>query len=102
MVKSISAQVALLVFALTIVAGLRAGNAPTTVLTRALVCMFVASIAAQVAVWLTRAVLRDYLLSRKTGIEKSHLAQRQVTAAANATPRSDDTVVDRAGEAETQ
>lgn len=77
MIGSISAQIALLAFAAAIVAGLAAGNSPTTVLTRALMTMFVALMVGKLVAWTTKLILRDHLQHRKLAIDKAHLASLQ-------------------------
>ncbi len=71
MVSSISVQVALLAFALAIVAGLHAGNGAVTVLSRALVAMCVALVVGKLAGGVVRLVLRDHLQSRKFAIDRT-------------------------------
>ena len=77
MIGSVSAQIALLAFAAAIIAGLAAGNSPTTVLTRALVTMFVALMVGKLVAWTTKLILRDHLQHRKLAIDKAHLASLQ-------------------------
>ena len=72
MINSIAAQIALLAFALAIVAGLSAGNSPATVLTRALVAMLVALLIGKLAAWTSKLVLRDHLQRKKRAIDESH------------------------------
>ncbi len=74
MIGSLCAQIALLAFAAAIVAGLYAGNSPTTVLTRALVAMVVALLVGKLAAWTTRLVLRDHLRHKKLAVDKAYLA----------------------------
>lgn len=74
MIGSISAQIALLAFVAAIVAGLSAGNSPTTVLTRALVTMIAALMVGKLVAWTTKMILRDYLQHRKLAIDKAHHA----------------------------
>ena len=85
MVGSISAQIALLAFAAAIVAGLYAGNAPTTVLMRAIVAMFAAMTVGKLAAWSAKLVLRDHLQKKKRAIDRAHHdAMRAVEAAEQA------------------
>jgi hypothetical protein len=72
MVGNVGAQVGLLAFAIAVIAGLSAGNAPVTILTRALVGMFAAALVAQVVAWAARSVLREHLQSRKVKIDHDH------------------------------
>jgi hypothetical protein len=72
MLGSLSAQIALLAFAAAVVAGLAAGNPPTTVLTRALVAMFAALLVAKLVGWTTRLVVRDHLQHKKLAIDQAH------------------------------
>ncbi len=73
MIGSIGAQIALLAFAVAIVAGISAGNSPTTVLTRALIAMFVALVVGKLAAWTTKLVLRDHLQHKKLEIDRAHI-----------------------------
>jgi len=82
MVGSISAQIALLAFAAAIVAGLAAGNSPTTVLMRALVTMFAALMVSKLVTWTTKLILRDHLQHKKLAIDQAHLASLQRSDAA--------------------
>lgn len=74
MQQRISAQVALLAFAAAIMAGLYAGNAPLTVLSRALIVMFAALLVSQAVAHVSKRVLRDHLQGRKVAIDREHLA----------------------------
>ncbi|RMF71797.1 MAG: hypothetical protein D6744_17470 [Planctomycetota bacterium] len=74
MVSRFGAQVALLAFAAAILAGLAAGNAPMTVLTRALLVLAGAVFIGQFVGWTSRLVLRDYLQSIKRTIDLAHAA----------------------------
>lgn len=74
MVGSISAQIALVAFAFAIFAGLYAGNSPSTVLTRALLVLAGAALIGQVAGYVGKAVLTDYLRARKRQIDTDHIA----------------------------
>jgi len=72
MLGSLSAQVALLAFVAAIIAGLSAGNSPPTVLTRALVAMFVGFLVGKLVSWTTKLVLRDYLQRKKFAVDQAH------------------------------
>lgn len=72
MLGSVSAQVGLLAFAAAIVAGLYAGNAPATVLTRALAAMLVGFLVGRLVCGAIRLVLRDHLQRKKRAIDQSH------------------------------
>lgn len=72
MVGSISAQLALFAFAVTIFAGIASGNSSVTVLTRALVAMVTAMLLGQVVGAISKAVLRDHLIRRKNEIDVAH------------------------------
>lgn len=74
MVGSVTAQIALLAFALAIVVGLYAGNSPATVLARALVAMVVALGVGTLAGWTIKLVLRDHLQCKKVAIDQAHVA----------------------------
>jgi hypothetical protein len=74
MVGSLSAQVALLAFAAAIAAGVYAGNAATTVLTRAIVAMFVAYVIGRISSSAVKLVLRDHLQRKKRSIDEAHAA----------------------------
>lgn len=73
MVGNVGAQVALLAFAVAIMAGLQAGNGVVTILTRAIVCMFVASFVGQVVAWMAKLVLRDVFQARKIKMDQAHV-----------------------------
>jgi NhaP-type Na+/H+ or K+/H+ antiporter len=77
MIGSLSAQIALLAFAAAIVAGLSVGNSPTTVLTRALVTMFVGLAVGQLVAWTIKLVLRDHLQRQKLAMDQAHVASSQ-------------------------
>jgi hypothetical protein len=72
MVRSIGAQLGLLAFAASIVAGLYAGNTPVTILVRALIVMLVACFAGQAVGWVGKQVLRDHLRLKKQAIDREH------------------------------
>ena len=73
MVGSVGAQLALLAFAVAILAGLQAGNGVVTILTRALICMFIASMVGQLVAWMAKLVLRDFLQARKVKLDQAHV-----------------------------
>lgn len=75
MLSTITAQLALFAFGVAVLAGLITGNSVTTVLSRALMCMFVAMLAGQLIAWTARLILRDHLSARKHRIDQSHLEQ---------------------------
>lgn len=79
MVRSVSAQLALLVFAVALLAGLHAGNSPTTILIRALVILFLTMIGTQLVGWVVKQVLREHLQRRKTSIDQAHIAAQRET-----------------------
>lgn len=72
MVRSTGAQLGLLAFALSLVAGLLAGNSPATILIRAVVIMIAACALGQVVAWACKLVLRDHLQRRKREIDREH------------------------------
>ncbi|MBU0639911.1 MAG: hypothetical protein KKB50_13665 [Planctomycetes bacterium] len=73
MIRSTGAQVALLALGVTLLAGLFAGNSPTTVLWRALVAMVIALTVTQAVAWTNKLILRDHLQRRKLSIDREHL-----------------------------
>jgi NhaP-type Na+/H+ or K+/H+ antiporter len=77
MVRSTSAQLGLLAFAVAIVAGLNVGNSATLVLSRALLALVAGALLGQIAGWAARAVLRDFLQRKKLGIDQEHFAAVQ-------------------------
>ena len=83
MVGSVGAQLALLVFAVTIVTGLHAGNSATTILTRALTSMLVAALLGQIVGWMARMVLRDVLQAKKAQIDQAHMTAVAAFSAAD-------------------
>lgn len=96
MLQTISAQIALLTFALAVVAGVVAGNSPITILTRGLISMIVALLVGQIAAAVCKAVLRDYLQKRKHGMDLAHvaslnavMAEQPVGAGGESTSRAD-------------
>ncbi len=74
MTQSIGAQVALFAFGAAILAGLYAGNSPTTVIWRALLALVGGLIVGQVAAWVGKLVLRDHLRQKKQAIDREHVA----------------------------
>lgn len=72
MVRSIGAQLGLLALGLAIVAGLFAGNSPTTILMRAVVIMVVACALGQAVGWTCKLILRDHLRRKKLEIDQQH------------------------------
>lgn len=89
MVGNIAAQIALLTFAMALLAGLHAGNTATTILSRALVALLVAWCGAQFVAWVARTVLRDHLQRKKITIDREHFAAKAASleaAAAAAAP----------------
>jgi len=81
MVGKLGAQIALVAFAAAIVAGLYAGNAPTTVLTRALTVLAVALFVGQAAAYVGKLALRDFLQHEKTRIDRAHVELTDKTTA---------------------
>jgi len=65
MVARVGAQIALLAFAVAILAGLYAGNEPVTVLTRALLVMVAALLIGQGVAYTGRLVLTDHLRQKQ-------------------------------------
>lgn len=87
MARSIGAQLALLTFGLALLAGLYARNAPTTILTRALVAMLAAYALGQLIAAAIKRVIRDHLQRRKTGIDREHLEElRSIEQVGASTP----------------
>jgi hypothetical protein len=76
MARILAAQLGLLAFSVAIIAGLLAGNSFNTIVTRAIVALFVAALAGQLAGWAGRLVLRDHLLQRKLKIDREHHEKR--------------------------
>ncbi len=76
MSRVLSAQLGLLAFSAAIVAGILTGNTFTTIVTRAIVALFVAAVAGNLAGWVSRLVLRDHLLRRKLKIDREHHEKR--------------------------
>lgn len=77
LIGRIGAQVALLAFSLSLLAGLLAGNTPVTVLSRALLMLVVALVLGQLVAWCGHVVLLDYLTQRKATIDTEHAEQRR-------------------------
>lgn len=77
MVGALGAQVGLLAFAVALIVGLAANNAPTVVLTRALLALVGGAVAGQAAGWAAKTVLREYLQKRKLDIDREHFAAMQ-------------------------
>lgn len=75
MIGRISAQVALLAFAVATLGGIGAGNSPQTVLTRALTALVVALVVAQVVGFTCQLVLRDHFRQRRARIEQEAAAE---------------------------
>lgn len=73
MIRSLSAQAALLFFSATLVAGLWVGNSPSTILLRAMIALVAAFVLTQFVAWAARAALRDHLVRRKLAIDRGHL-----------------------------
>lgn len=80
MTRVIAAQLGLLAFGLAVCAGLLAGNAPATVLLRALAAMVAAAGSGLIAGGVIRLVLRDHVRSRKLKIDRRHVEQRESDA----------------------
>jgi dsRNA-specific ribonuclease len=74
MIRTIGAQIALVAFAATVLAGLYTGNSSATVLTRALLAMVAALVVGQGVAWAVKLVLRDHLRQRKLAIDREHFA----------------------------
>jgi hypothetical protein len=77
MVRSTSAQLGLLAFAIAIVAGLYAGNSATLILSRALLALVTGALLGQLAGRAARTVLRDFLQRKKLAIDQEHVAAVQ-------------------------
>ncbi len=75
MVRSIAAQIALLSFAVALLAGIYAGNPPLTVLFRALIVMVAGMWIGQLIAWAIKAVLRDSLQRKKLDLDRQHVAE---------------------------
>jgi hypothetical protein len=88
MIGVVSAQVALFAFAVGIGAGVYAGNAPVTVLGRALTVMVVALLVSQAVAYASKAVIREYLVRRKLEIDRSHVDMLSALEAAEGEPEA--------------
>lgn len=73
MIGNVSAQIALLSFSLAIVAGIYAGNSPTTVLLRACAALAIAFAVGQVVASAMRLALREHLQRRKVSLDRRHV-----------------------------
>jgi hypothetical protein len=73
MIGTVSAQIALLGFAVGIVGGLYAGNPAATILGRALTVMLVALFVSQAIAYASKLVLRDHFMRRKLDLDVGHL-----------------------------
>ncbi len=82
MIRTTSAQIGLLAFAVALVAGLYAGNAPAVVLFRALLAMFAGAVVGQFAGWAAKYVLREHFQRRKMAIDREHITAVQALQAA--------------------
>ena len=76
MTRMIGAQLALLAFSGAIVAGLAAGNTPTTILWRALLALAGGMVVGQTAGWAGKLILRDHLQRQKRALDREHLQSR--------------------------
>lgn len=92
MVGRLGGQLGLLAFAFGLLAGIAAGNTPTTILTRALLIMVMAVFLGQFVGWAGKLVLRDHLQRRKFEIDRAHQeatrSETDTTEAAPATTES--------------
>jgi hypothetical protein len=86
MVRSLGAQLGLLVFGVAILAGLHAGNSPTTVLIRALLLMLIAAAIGQASAWASKLMLRDHLQRQKLAIDRDHTEKVRALAEATEAP----------------
>lgn len=73
----IGAQVALLAFSLSLLAGLWVGNPPVTVLSRALLMLVAALLVGHLVAWCGHLVLLEDLTQRKAEIDTRHAQQRR-------------------------
>ncbi len=89
MIGAIGAQLGLLAFAAAVFAGLGAGNAFETVLSRAMLAMVGAAFVGQLAAYATRAVIRDHLQRRKVSIDRDHLDRMGVSESAQTGQNTD-------------
>jgi len=86
MIGRFGSKLALLAFAGALLAGIAVGNAPATVLTRALTVMIVALFVGQLVGWTSRLVMRDHLQNRKAELERAHLEASQTPAPTESAP----------------
>lgn len=87
MTRCIGAQIALLGFALAVAAGLYAGNTATTILSRAVIALFVGLAVGRGAAWAAKLALQDFWRRRKNEIDRRSAeefarAEAEVEAAA--------------------
>jgi hypothetical protein len=73
MIKGIGAQIGLLAFGAAILAGLWAGNSPTTVMLRAVAALIIAFGVGQFGAWAVKLILADYLREKKLQIDREHI-----------------------------
>lgn len=73
MIGKVSAQVALLAFAMGVFGGLYAGNSAITILSRALAMMVAGLAVAQIAAYACKLALREHLQRRKREIDAAHM-----------------------------
>jgi hypothetical protein len=73
--------------------GIAVGNAPATVLVRALTVMIVALFVGQLVGWTSRLVIRDHLQSRKAELEREHLEASQAPAPSQSAPTAEPELV---------
>lgn len=84
MIGRFGSQLALLAFAGALVVGIAVGNAPSTVLIRALTVMVVALFVGQLVGWTSRLVIRDHLQNRKAQLDREHVEATRAAAAESA------------------
>jgi hypothetical protein len=89
MVGRISAQIALLAFAIAILAGLSVGNSPALVLQRSLIALVAGLGVGQLASWSAKLVLRDHLQRKKLAIDRAHVEAVQSAASKEAASEPD-------------
>jgi hypothetical protein len=93
MTRWIAAQLGLLTFACALLAGVWSGNAPTTILARALLAMIAGFAVGALVALIARLLVRDHLQRRKVEIDRQHVA---ALAAAGPEPEPElDTTEDR-------
>lgn len=73
MIGKVSAQVALLAFAIGVFGGLYAGNSALTILSRALTMMVAALLIGQIALYACKLALREHLQRKKREIDAEHV-----------------------------